>query len=446
MSWSQVSERRWERPIDGIEGYFVLTGRLSAAACNGQQHYTIFARAQLELNVPGADNESALKAAWKQLRHEQPQIATTVEDRTKIYEIPDEAALQAWLTATFVVSGAPDAETLWDTVPPIAQTTLYYLPRSSELILRGHHHVVDGIGLLMALDRLLRALASPAPANIKFGDEVTRLTPPLAEVLGVPDQPTPEQTERVTSLLMGYARKVPGIGPVSKVNSAPSGHCRNTRLTFPPQTTEALIQVCKDKNITVTSAVHAAYIRTLMKLADPSTPSSHYVTSASFDLRRYLPKPYNSAQYGASVWYSPLPFHVELPASFGEIARALSDFYRTSFRDDTALRLTTPHYNRFMETLAGSPEYQSTPIPHDALPSSLGIVERYVQREYGSVVSVRDLMVGVDVVLGMSMFFISTFQDKLQVVYSFNDGYEDPADIERYLEGIRDVLVEELLA
>ncbi|KAL4998916.1 hypothetical protein BDV10DRAFT_200923 [Aspergillus recurvatus] len=445
MSWSRVSERRWERPVDGIEGYFVLTGSISAAACEGRQHYTLFARALVELNVPGADAESALKQAWKQLRYEQPHIATTVEGTTKVYEVPDEAALQAWLAATFVVSGAANAEALWDTVPPITQTTLYYLPRSSELVLRGHHYVLDGIGLLMLLDRLLNALANPATGSIAFGDEAARLAPPLEKVLGVPEQATPEQTEKVTSLLMGYAQKVPGIGPVSKVNRAPARNCRNTRLAFPPQTTQAITRACKEKNITVTSAVHAAYIRTLMKLADPSTPSSHYVTSASFDLRRYLPKPYDSAQYAASVWYSPLPFHLDLPASFWDIARALNEFYRTSFRDDPALRLTTPHFNRFMVTVAGSPEYQNTPIPHDALPSSLGIIERYVQREYSSTATVRDLMVGVDVVLGMSMFFISTFREKLQVVYSFNDGYEEPADIDRCLEGIRTVLVEELL-
>jgi hypothetical protein len=299
--------------------------------------------------------------------------------------------LQEWLALTFVVSDATDAEALWDTLEPIPQTTLYYLSKSSEIILRGHHYVLDGIGLLMLLDRYLNGLANPATEDITFGDEVTRPAPPLGEVLGVPDQPTSEQTEKVTSLLMSYATRVPGIGPVSKVNRAPAGTCRNTRLTFPPQTTEAIVQVCKEKGITVTSAVNAAYIQTLTKLADPSTPSSHYVTSASFDLRRYLSKPYNSAQYAASVWYSPLPFHVDLPDSFWDMASALSKFYRTSFRDDPALRLMTPHYNRFMETVAGSPEYQQTPIPHDALPSSLGVVERYVQCEYSGTITVRDL-------------------------------------------------------
>ncbi|KAL4752192.1 hypothetical protein BDW72DRAFT_202432 [Aspergillus terricola var. indicus] len=445
MSWSKVSERRWERPIDGIKGYFVLTESMSAAACEGRQHYTVFARALVELNVPDDNAESALKQAWIQLRHEQPHIATTVEGTTKIYEIPDEAALQAWLTATFVVSGAADAEALWDTVSPITQTTLCYLPKSSELVLRAHHYVVDGVGLLMLMDRYLNALANPAIGSITFGDEVTRLAPPLAEALGVSEQPAPEQTERVKSIIKGYAEKVPSLGPVSRVNRAPAGNCRNTRLTFSQQTIEAIIQACKEKNITVTSAVHAAYIQTLTGLADPSIPSPHYVTQVPFDLRKYLPKPYDSAQYAAAVWYSSLPFHLDLPASFWDTVRALNEFYRTSFRDDPALRLMTPHYNRSLEILAGSEEYQNAPIPHDALPSSLGAIERYVQRVYGSAVTVRDLMVGLDVVLGLSVFFISTFREKLQVVYSFNDGYEEPADIDRYLESIRTVLVEELL-
>ncbi|KAL4912326.1 hypothetical protein BDW62DRAFT_24875 [Aspergillus aurantiobrunneus] len=445
MSWSKVSERRWERPIDGIEGYFVLTGCLSAAACEGRQHYTLFVRALVDLNIPGDDVQSALKQAWMQLRYEQPQIATFVEGSTKVYEAPDEAALQEWLATTVVVSSATDAEALWNTVAPITQATLYYLPKSSELVLRGHHYLLDGIGLLMLLDRFLNALANPTAENITFGDEGIRLAPPLAEALGVPQQPTSEQTEIVTSSLMGYARNVPGIGPVSKVGRAPAGRCRNTRLVFPQQTTEAIIKVCKEKNITVTSAVHAAYIQTIIKLADPRTPSSHYVTSSSFDLRRYLPKPYNSAQYGASVWYSPLPFHLNLPASFWDTAHALNRFYRTSFRDDPALRRMTPYYNQLMHTVAGSPEYQATAIPHDALPSSLGILEKYVQRAYSSTVAVCDLMTGVDVVLGMSMLFVSTFREKLQIVYSFNDGYEEPADIDRYLEGMRAVLIEQLL-
>ncbi|KAL4738625.1 hypothetical protein BDV11DRAFT_215777 [Aspergillus similis] len=419
MSWSQVSDRRWERPIDGIEGYFVLTGAVGSCMRGSSALYP------LRQGVGRAERppvELALKQAWTQLRYEQPQIASTT-------------ALQAWLDATFAVSSTEDTEALWDTATPITQTTLYYLPRSSEITLRAHHYIVDGVGLLMLLYQYLNALAQPAVEPITFGDEGTRLAPPLAEVLGVPDEPTAGQTES----------KAPGIGPVSKVNREPAGRCRNSRLIFPPQTTEAIIQVCKEKGMTVTSAVHAAYILSLSKEADPSTPSSHYVSSASFDLRRYLPALFDSARYAASVWYTIAIPHRPTDLVLG-CGTGIESVYCTSFRDNHGARLAAPHFNRFMETVAGSAEYQTAPIPQDALPSSLGIIGKYVQRTYGDTITVRDLMVGVDVVLGMSMFFISTFRDKMQIIYSLNDGYEGPGDIDRCLEGIRNFLIEELLA
>ncbi|RAK92177.1 hypothetical protein BO79DRAFT_251472 [Aspergillus costaricaensis CBS 115574] len=42
-----------------------------------------------------------------------------------------------------------------------------------------------------------------------------------------------------------------------------------------PETTAALVQACKQKVFSVTSAIHAAYIKVLMKHADPKTPTSY---------------------------------------------------------------------------------------------------------------------------------------------------------------------------
>jgi hypothetical protein len=93
-----------------------------------------------------------------------------------------------------------------------------------------------------------------------------------------------------------------------------------------------------------------------------------------------------------------------------------------------------------------TPEFLTSPVPRDALFSSLGIAERYMQREYGSKVKVKDMQMGVDVILGMSMIFLYTFQDQLRVVYSFNDGYEERKDIQTYLDEVQKILFEELLA
>ena len=73
--------------MDGLEGYFAIIARASADMADGREHYTLFSKLKLEADIPG------LRHAWKQIRYEQPQIATTVEDMKKVYEVPDNEAL-----------------------------------------------------------------------------------------------------------------------------------------------------------------------------------------------------------------------------------------------------------------------------------------------------------------------------------------------------------------
>jgi hypothetical protein len=80
---------------------------------------------------------SNLRQAWKQLRYEQPAIASTLDGDRKVYETPDEAGFDEWIASTFIVSDVTDIDTL--TSKPIRQATLYYVLATSELVFRAHH-------------------------------------------------------------------------------------------------------------------------------------------------------------------------------------------------------------------------------------------------------------------------------------------------------------------
>ncbi|KAI1383633.1 uncharacterized protein F4822DRAFT_421238 [Hypoxylon trugodes] len=443
MVWTKVSDNRWERPVNGLEGYFVVTENISSSLCDGREHYILFSKLKLETNF--SDVESKLKHAWKQIRYEQPLVATTIEGMKKVYEVPDEQALEQWLAKTFIVSQASDAEELYQSVSPIKQASLYYVPKSSELVFRGHHHTIDGTGVLLFWHSFLNALSSPIQ-ELTFGDEPARLAPIIEETLGHPEQPTQEQSDKATALFMTWAGSVPGIGPVSKLGAVPSGKCKNTELVFPTKTTEAIIKACKDKNITVTSAVHAAYITTITKHADPNSKLTEYVTANQFNLRPYLPAPYNSSKYAVSVYYTPLPYKIATPASFWDIAKSLQEYYQTSFKGKPETLELVGYFTRVLCGAVQTPEFLANPISKDALISSLGIAERFMQQEYGNGIKVKDIKMGVDVVMGMSMYFFYTFRDQLRLVYSFNDAYEEPEKIQKYLEDIQSTLIEELLA
>ncbi|KAF7558289.1 hypothetical protein G7Z17_g64 [Cylindrodendrum hubeiense] len=442
MDWTNVKGNRWERPLDGLEGYFVVMANLSASLCEGREHYTLFSKLKLEVDSP--DMTSALKHAWKQIRYEQPQIATTVEGMKRVYEVPDEKALEEWLASTFVVSPASDAEELYQTVTPIKQATIYYLPASSELVFRGHHHTIDGVGVLLFWDSYLSALASPNK-DIQFGDETPRLAPVMQEVLGYAAQPTEAMLEKASALFMSWAGSIPGVGPVSKLGAVASGNCRNIELVFPTKTTKELVEACKAENVSLTAAVHAAYVKAIAKHADPESKLSEYVSANQFNLRSYLPEPYNSSKYAVSVFYTPLPYKVGLPASYQDVVKSLNGYYKNAIKSNPEALELKGHFTNVLCGAVQTPEFLASPVSKDALVSSLGIAERYVQREYGSGIKVKDIKVGVDVVMGMSMFFFYTFQDQLRLVYSFNDGFEEPENIQTYLDEIRDILTKELI-
>ncbi|KAI3325908.1 hypothetical protein HD806DRAFT_520638 [Xylariaceae sp. AK1471] len=337
-----------ERPVDGLEGYFVVMAGLSASLCGGREHYTLFSKLKLELEIEQPD-----------IRYNQPQIATTVDGMKK------------WLASTFIVSPASDAEDLYLSVKPIKQATLYYLPKSSELVFWGYHHTIDGIGILFFWHSYLEALS------------------------------------------------IPGIGPVSQLGAAPSGRCQNTELVFPAKNTNALVTACKDKGVSVTAAVYAAYIMAIVKHADPKSKLSQYVSANQFNLRQYLPEPYNSSKYAVAVYYSSLPYKFDLPDS--------PDLPRLKGNAE-ALELKG-HFTQVLCGAVQTPEFLANPIPKDALVSSLGVAERYVQREYGNGIKVRDLRVDIDA-------------DQLRLVYSFNDGFEKAEDIQMYLEEVQAVLAQ----
>lgn len=446
MAWKKVSNTRWERPMNGFEGYFAAVAKLTASIAEGREHYTM--SSILKLDLESSDPTFSLRDAWKQMRYEQPQIAAVSEGMTKSYEVPDDEALEEWLAGSFIVSDANSAEELYQSAATGRIThaaTLHYVPKSSELLFRGQHYTIDGIGVFMFWDAYLKALASPMK-DIRFGDETSRLAPALEEVLGYTEPPTPEQAEKAKALFMDWATVIPGVGPVSKVGAAPPGKCRHTELIVPPETTEAIIKACKEKNTTVTAALHAAYVSTAIKHADPKSKSDEYVTANSFDLRTYLPEPYDSSNYALAVYYSPRFFRHPLPSSYWDIESALKKAYHTTFKGNQEALATNAHFGQAMYEGAQSPEFLKTPIPRDALVSSLGMAERYMKREYGGGIKATDIKFYIDVVLGMSMFHFYTFRDQLRIIYNYNDGFEEEENIQKYLDEVLETLKRELLS
>lgn len=446
MPWSQISDTRWERPADGMEDFFIGSAQISAKISGGREHYSLLAILTLESAPPSSssseDFPAALRKAWTQIRHDEPHIAATVQGNKKVYEVPGEQALADWLASTLLISQASDAEELYQELPSIKQTTLYYLPKSAQLALHAHHFTFDGTGIFIFWDKLFNALL--APKDVTFGEEHARLAPTLEEVLGYPEQATEAQKDKANALFMSWAATIPGVGPVSKVGKVAPAKCRNTEFALSVETTEKLIKACKAKGITVTSAVHAAYVQVAVKHANPEGRQDKYVTSNQYNLRARLPKPYDAT--AASLYYSTIPWTLDLPASYWETARAVDGFNKTLFNggNNETLDIVGP-FKRILGDTVSTPEFLEFPVPTDALVSSLGILERYVKRDYGDDFRIKDLKLNCDIVAGMNTLFVYTFQDRLRLVHCFNDAYNEPEVIQTHLEDVLEILTKELL-
>jgi hypothetical protein len=426
-----------------MEEYFVFIGNITAALYDGRQQYTVLSKVKVTLNIP--DVESALRHAWKQVRYEEPDIATTVEPGKKIFEVLDDTSIEKWVDETFIIDTQRDAEELYRIGRTMKPATLYYLPKSSELVIHGHHAVFDGIGMIMFWDRFFRAVTSPN-YDINFGGEHVRLAPALNELVGLKGPATQEQSEKGLAILMEYITKLPAIGFPSKVGKVPAGQCQAMEYVFDEESTSAIIKACKARGVTVTSAVHAAYITVLSKYADPDSNTTRYASPNEFNLRGRLEEPYNKV--AAANYYLPLPFSVDLPATFDELSTALNKFYRGYLNQHPEVLDVQASFTQALQQVVKTPEYQSAPIPTDALVSSLGVVENHLQHSYGerdAVVVVEDWKLACDNVLGMTGFHFYTFRGKLRFVYQFNEAYQEAKDIRLYMEEMERVLRGELV-
>ncbi|KAL3450328.1 hypothetical protein BJX65DRAFT_270587 [Aspergillus insuetus] len=442
MNWTQVSPTRWERPLSGMEEYFVFIGNITAALYDGRQQYTVLSKVKVTLNIP--DVESTLRHAWKQVRYEEPDIATTVEPGKKIFEALDDSTIEKWVDETFIVDTERDAEELYRIGRTMKPATLYHLPKSSELVIHGHHAVFDGIGMIMFWDRFFRAVTCPN-RDITFGGEHVRLAPALDDIIGLKGPATQKQSEKGLSVLMEYITKLPAIGFPSNVGKVPAGQCQAMEYVFSEESTSVIIEACKARGVTVTSAVHAAYITVLSKYADPESNTTRYASPNEFNLRGRLEEPYN--QVAAANYYLPIPFSVDLPATFDELSTVLNKYYRGYLNEHPEVLDVQASFTQALQQVVKTPEYQSAPIPTDALVSGLGIVENHLQHSYGDndAVVVEDWKLACDNVLGMAGFHSYTFRGKLRFVYQFNEAYQEPKDIRMYMEEMDKVLREELV-
>lgn len=448
MSLEQVAPGVYERPFDSLEKFHAS---IAATGANFQrEHYFIGSVIRLHTKPAISD----LKQAWKALCHQHPRIAaTTDETRTRFqYTVPTAEALEQWLEETFIVHpenepSPSSAENLHRVLPPSPLFKLHWLPSSRELLFRATHWRTDGKGMMLLLDAYLSILSSSAEDVVFDGSEVSRIAPPLDELL-CPNFEVTEDVQQASKAELSVVFNGPELASFERAlpNIAPGDTYRISHQ-FSKDTTAQIIAASKKRGLKMTTAVQSALFVTAIRHSTPS--DGRLLTLNAFNLRKHLPAPWNGSQGASGLYHTGRLFSVNLED--GKDFASISGILRSHYQEDIRNLFSFLPYNADMlRAMVSAPVEISNQAPgasHTDL-SSFGVVDSSIQTCYtGSryTLEIEDWWMGVHIVNKLLQTYLWTRDGKLQLACHYNEAFYEHDFVEQFLQEWKSVIVNELV-
>ena len=456
MNWQEVLPGHYERPIDVIEKFYVVIA--DATLPLKKELYHISSTIKLKSSPPLED----LRNAWRSIRKQYPQIAATVDStRTRFcYTVPSPEELEEWVQDSFIAVNDEriSANEIFEGETPLATFRLYYMPHSRELLFQTPHWRIDSKGMMHLQSQLLQTLANGPPKTVHLdGSEAKNLAPPLDIPGNVPSTVTEAHRRAADEEMAIFLAHQPTISISTLPNIMP-GTGKRTETRYSPETTWQIIQACKFRQISVTTAVHAALVMATLPHAqhnfDPTTRGSGGGTYAGInilDLRKYLPKPFNGPEAAVSVYHTCLPITVDLSQSktFDAIATGMRETYKRDLSQNEPRNMFDMHtvwVEKVLETLGAPP---SNPLHAPAHPelSSNGVIENWLAGRFqgpSSTVEVEDWWVAVQVIHRILMSNVWTFKGEMSLSINWNDAFYEQEFISGFVQEWKEALCDGL--
>ena len=443
MSWRETVPGHFERPLDSIELFFKSIGEKGATF--NREHRAVRAYAKFCHDPSVGDVKSALQHAWKTVRYLQPQIAVYLQGDVIIYDVPHHADMESWMAETFLVETVLTVDELLASPRRSSLPTLHYLPKTSEVLFCSSHWRIDAIGATTIMNILFNSLAEPS--RISFGDEGKKLSPGRDEAARFPQNVSQEDDDAATSLLMEYAVNLPALGlPVELVNEI-SGAIRRIESRLPPATTSSIIAACKARELSATTAAHAALIVALQELSSDAYAAERYTSWGTFNYRPYVDADHtNPATHPVAVMLCSLPITFTT-CDFYENASSLKPFYK-QLQDpfnSAALHAMLAPYTRKCAAMINQPLPPGMPHPTEPLVGSIGILDRYLDGRYGQgAVEITDFWLGGVVLTRQPLFYVWTWRGEMTLSMCYNEQFYTSGVMRSFVESVLGVLLKEL--
>ena len=500
--WRRTEPNRWERDADEAE--IAYSALIKLYEGSGRMEFAITGHVSLAISLLQGESADAasdlldecLGVAWLRLRHQMPTIASrvvydsSVGKWKKIYDaVTNETERAAWLQETFktVANGqtgvewansdppAPEVATIFSIAAPAASSTPLEIRR--DIVLRSPHDIIDGIGTLQLLNAFAHHVSEALdqgprhdlpPFNLS---EIARLSPPYRIAAAVPEQPTPQQAEKIVAIQTiqpESSSRVQTIGIPFKAGPLLPGKHQRVAHVIPSSRTTKLLAALKSVGATPTHAFHAAIpmvVRDLHSEANPSLEGKQvqYVNYILRNERQSCRPPFNTPAHSSSVYHSisggklTVTMYNSVPPTgekrnqgFLRILDEIKSFY-LAIRDDkdhyalapyiwakNTSELRYPKTNDTAEWKGLNPVPKPNDKPSVSI-SSMGLIDRMVDAQVGRVRVDNPWVTGEELGTGLGLF-LGTFKGVLELSAAYNDAWHDKEEVERFLTRCEEIV------
>lgn len=271
--WTE-QDGAWRRKLGSMETFYLTLASPEGAPV----HWMIGCGVSIAYHGKDSVNiENALRQAWKDMRRDFPNIAGVVDTKAQemIVGSDDSAAVEEWLQKSFQVHNGISAGELFSAFKSQFCITLHFLCDANELVIQAPHALIDGRGILYLYHALFTTLSRQSEDGSNSSDLYTgppNLTRPYDEwlrVLATPSEKNVKDAQSIFQRILMQEKpiRLPGVD----FERVPQKTVHRD-LALSKETTKAIIEACKHKGVSVTSAWHAALVMATQVSDIPSLP------------------------------------------------------------------------------------------------------------------------------------------------------------------------------
>ncbi|KAI9927007.1 hypothetical protein ASPWEDRAFT_177463 [Aspergillus wentii DTO 134E9] len=439
--WSQ-QDGAWRRKLGSMESFYLTLASPEGAPV----HWMIGCGVSIAYRGnDSVDIANALRQAWKETRRDFPNITAVVDTNTRemVVGSDESTAVEEWLQKSFQVHDGISADELFSAFKSQFCITLHFLRDTNEVVIQAPHALIDGRGILYLYHALFTTLSRQSEDHsngINAHTGPLNLTRPYDDWLGVSAIPSEKSVKDAQSifqriLMQQKPIRLPGVDfgrvPQKTVH-------RDLALT--EETTQSIIESCKQKGVSVTSAWHAALVMATQKIqSSTGEEGTSYTQFTTIDLRRHFPPPFNPHQHsiGSLQTALPLPIDFSTDNTFESISQSLHKQYKNPFVfADNDFGYLGPYMAMSKQILeSGGAPPSSTPYL-----SSMGVVDDFLQPRYGDW-ELDDFWVSSTMLTGDFQMYLWTWRKRMVFSACYNEAFYGSADVDVVLEKTRDEMI-----